>query len=201
LSVSFFEKSGSENRHLILITDGLDSLSDQKERDAAVRNILGTDINVHVISYTKMEQAVVQQRVKSVRGGGTPRKELPPGADIPIRGQTKTYPILTVNLDREMMRKIRERGQNLANSEKALAELAENTNGEIFLPETKDEMIEKTVVLAKNIDSQYVVTYTPKRPLADGAVDEVRSIQVSSKRPGLDVQGRRKLAVLNNRRN
>jgi VWFA-related protein len=197
LSVDFFKKSGSENRHLILITDGLDSMSDQRARDAAIRNILATDINVHVISYTKMEQAIVQQRAKSVSGGGTQRKELPPGADIPVQGQTKTYPIMTVNLDRAMMRKIKERGENLARSEQALTDLSESTNGEIFLPENKEEMIEKTGILAKNIDSQYVVTYTPKRPLSEAAGNETRTIQISSKRAGLEIQGRRKLAVNN----
>lgn len=196
LSLDFFAKSGAENRHLILITDGLDSTSNQTEREAAIRKILATDINVHVISYTKMEQDVVEKRVKSVSGGGTRRRELPPGADIPVQGQTRTYPVLTVNLDREMMRKIRERGDNLAKSETALAELSANTGGDMLLPETKNEMIEKTGLLARNIDAQYVVTYTPKRPLADAALGEIRTIEVTSKRQGLDVQGRRKLAVL-----
>jgi VWFA-related protein len=196
LSVGFFAKSAAENRHLILITDGLDSTASQTERDAAIRQLLATDINVHVISYTKMEQSVVEQRARSVRGGGTQRKELPPGADIPVQGQTKTYPVMTINLDRAMMRKIRERGENLEKSETALTTLAENTNGEIFLPETKDEMIEKTGLLARTIDSQYVVTYTPKRPLSEAANGEIRSIQATSKRSGLDVQGRRKLAIV-----
>ena len=194
-AVKFFDKSKLENRHLVLITDGLDSTSDEAERSAAIKNLLATDINVHIMSYTKMEQAVVEQRKKSVRGGGTQRKELPPGADIPVQGQTKTYPIMTINLDRAMIRKIRERGENLSKSEKALTGLAVNTNGLLFLPETRKEMIEKTDFLASNIDSNYVLTYIPKRALSDVRATEERNIEVTSRRPGLEILAKRKLVV------
>ena len=195
LAVKFFDKSNLENRHLVLITDGLDSTSDDAERKAAIRNLLATDINVHIMSYTKMEQAVVAQRMKSVSGGGTQRKELPPGADPPVQGTTKTYPIMTINLDRAMMRKIRERGASLERSEKALTELSENTNGILLLPESRDEMILKTEFLAKNIDANYVVTYIPKRALSDVRTVEERNIEITSRRPGLEVLAKRKLVV------
>jgi len=195
LAVKFFDKSNLENRHLVLITDGLDSTSDENERSKAIKNLLATDINVHIMSYTKMEQAVVGQRMKSVEGGGTQKKPLPPGADIPVQGQTQTYPIMTINLDRAMIRKIRERGENLANSEKALTKLSEDTNGLLILPETRNEMIEKTEFLAKNIDANYVVTYIPKRALSDVRVVEERNIEITSRRAGLEVLAKRKLLV------
>ncbi len=195
LAVKFFDRSNLENRHLVLITDGLDSTSDDSEKSKAIKNLLATDINVHIMSYTKMEQAIVGQRIKSVQGGGTQKKALPPGADIPVQGQTKTYPVMTINLDREMIRKIRERGENLAGSEKALSKLSTDTNGLLFLPETRKEMIEKTESLAKNIDSNYVVTYIPKRALSDVRVTEERNIEVTSRRSGLDILAKRKLIV------
>ena len=195
LAVKFFDKSNLENRHLILITDGLDSTSDDAERKKAIKNLQATDINVHILSYTKMEQAVVGQRMKSVKGGGTQKKPLPPGADIPVQGQTTTYPVMTVNLDRAMIRKIRERGDNLTRSEKALTELSENTNGVLLLPESREEMIEKTEFIAKNIDANYVVTYIPKRALSDVRTVEERSIEISSRRAGLEVLAKRKLVV------
>lgn len=194
LAVKFFQDSNLENRHLVLITDGLDSTGNETERAAAMKNILTTDINVHVFSYTKLEQSVIRERRKSITRG-TPKKELPPGADIPVQGQTKTYPTITINTDREMMKKIKQRSEDLARSEKELTELSENTNGIIFLPGAPEEMVEKTAYLAQNIDSQYVVTYVPKRPLSDAVGDEIRQIQVVSKREGLLVSGQRKLAV------
>jgi len=195
LAIKFFDKSELENRHLVLITDGLDSTSDDAERRAAIRNLQATDINVHILSYTKMEQTVVSQRIRSVKGGGTQRKPLPPGADIPVQGQTQTYPVMTINLDRAMIRKIRERGEKLARSEKALTELSDNTNGLLVLPDTRAEMIEKTEFLAKNIDSSYVMTYIPKRSLADVRTVEERNIEVTSRRAGLEVLAKRKLIV------
>lgn len=195
LAVKFFNKSNLENRHLVLITDGLDSTSDENQRKDAIRNLQASDINVHIMSYTKMEQAVVAQRVKSVQGGGTQRKPLPAGANPPVNGTTQTYPILTVNLDRAMIRKIRERGENLTKSEIALTELSENTNGLLLLPESRAELIEKTDLIAKNIDSNYVVTYIPKRALSDVRQTEERSIEVTSRRPGLEILAKRKLIV------
>jgi hypothetical protein len=200
LAVKFFDKSNLENRHLVLITDGLDSTSDDAERKKAMKNLLATDINVHIMSYTKMEQTVVSQRMKSVKGGGTQRKELPPGADIPVQGQTKTYPVMTVNLDRAMVRKIRERGENLSKSEKALTDLAADTNGLLILPASRDEMIEKSDYVARTIDSSYVVTYIPKRALNDVRVAEERNIEITSRRAGLDVLAKRKLIVQPERR-
>ncbi len=199
LAVNFLEKAGSENRHLVLITDGTDSVAKESERKAAFMRVLATDINVHVFSYTGLEQAVVKDRKKSmVRPGGSQRAQLPPGAEIPVRGQTTTYPTVTINTDREMMKRNKERGEQLSKSEKELNELSEDTNGILFLPATSDEMIEKSAALAHNIDSQYVVTYTPKRPLAVSRKGEIRSIIVTSKRDGLEVIGRRKLAVTSN---
>ncbi len=198
LAVDFFQRSGSENRHLVLITDGLDSSSTEAERDAAILRVLTTDINVHVFSYTRLELAVVKERKSSVvRRGGSPRTELPPGAESPVKGTTKTYPTVTINTDREMMKKIKQRGEQLEKSEKALSQLSENTNGIFFLPATVDEMTSKSAYLARNIDAQYVVTYTPKRPLAQAAKGEVRDISITSKRNGLEILGRRKLAVIN----
>lgn len=195
LAIKFFNKSNLENRHLVLITDGLDSSTDENQKKTAIKNLLASDINVHILSYTKMEQAVVGRRIKSVQGGGTQRKELPPGADIPVQGQTKTYPVMTVNLDRAMIRKIRERGTNLARSEKSLLELAADTNGVFLLPESRAEMIEKTEFLVRNIDANYVVTYIPKRALSDVRVVEERNIEITSRRPGLEVLAKRKLIV------
>lgn len=196
LATEFFAKSNLENRHLVLITDGLDSQSGDADRAAAIKELLSTDVNVHIFSYTKMEQAIVSQRIRSVNGGGTKRPDLPPGAEPPGQGRTQTTPIMTVNLDRAMIRKIRERREKLEASEKALADLSKNTNGVLFLPDSRKEMIEKAFDLARSIDANYVVTYVPKRPVENVRVVEERNIEVSSRRTGLDVLASRKLIVL-----
>ncbi|MEP6788509.1 MAG: hypothetical protein ABJB40_08760, partial [Acidobacteriota bacterium] len=76
-----------------------------------------------------------------------------------------------------------------------LEKLAENTNGEFILPESVDEMTEKAALVARMIDSSYVVTYTPKIPVVETRGIAERNIEVTSKRPGLVVQARRKLLI------
>jgi hypothetical protein len=99
----------------------------------------------------------------------------------------------TINLDRTLLRRLRARQDDLEASEKQLSALAENTNGTAVIPETFDEMIEKAGLVARMIDSGYVVTYTPKIPLTPGSGE--RNIIVTSKRDGLIVQARRKLVI------
>lgn len=199
-ATNFLQKVNTENRHLVLISDGLDSVNNQEQKKAALRNLIATNINVHVFSYTKLEQQVVEQRKKSISGGGRKAIELPPGADVPIPGKVQTFPIGTVNTDRAMIKKNKERGDALKISERELTQLTEDTNGIFYLPDTKDEMLEKTESLAKNIDSQYVVTYTPKRPLDEAPDGEVRTIEVTSKRDGVIIQARRKLLVMKDKK-
>ena len=199
LATDFLQKNPLDNRHLVLITDGTDSLATQAEKAAAMQKLLSTDINVHVISYTKMETTDIEPRTKGV-SKTPPPKAMPPeiAATLPngVR-DLATAPKIgpTINLDRAMLKKLRERKQDLISSEKALSTLAENTNGEFILPETKEEMLEKSVSVARVIDSSYVVTYVPKRPLSEVETAEERNIEVSSKRAGLQVQARRKLIV------
>lgn len=198
-AVEFFMKTPRENRHLILISDGVDTFNDARAQEAAVRNLLSSDINVHVISYTLLQQNAITVP-KTLSGGGNRAKvNLPPGAEAPVHGTTPTFSLGSINLDREMIRKRKAQIAQLKSSEQFLTNISRDTNGEIFLPETTDEMIEKTAQLAKNIDSQYVVTYTPKRPLNESNDGEVRVIEATSRRANLDVQGRRKLVIVNNK--
>lgn len=197
-AIEFFEKTPLENRHLILITDGVDSLSSIEQKNAVTRKLLSSDINVHVISYTQLQQLAIGT-TKTVKGGGSMPPALPPGASAPHSNGPQRIPLFTVNLDRAMIKKRKEDVEKLKSSERYLTTIAEDTNGEIFLPETTDEMIAKTPILAGTIDSQYVVTYAPKRPLAESPNGETRTIEISSRRAGVEVQGRRKFMVTNDR--
>jgi hypothetical protein len=103
--------------------------------------------------------------------------------------------LIGITLDRERVKRAKDDLNQLENDERFLTTIAEDTNGEILLPETFDEVIEKTTRLAQIIDSQYVITYAPKRLLRDSPKGEVRLIEVSSKRNGLQVEAHRKLIV------
>lgn len=197
-AVKFFQKAPLENRHLILITDGVDSFNDQKLKESAVRNLLSSDINVHVISYTTMQKNAIEKTNGWQTYEPKPRR-LPEEVIIalpPQQQQILRMPrILSKNVDGPMLKKRKEETAKLKASEAALTSIVEDTNGEIFLPETKEEMFEKTATLARNIDSQYVATYTPKKPLNEAADGEVRNIEITSRRSDVQIQGRRKFVV------
>ena len=201
LAKDFLVKNPADNRHLVLITDGTDSVSGTSARFDALQSLLTTDISVHVISYTSMEAADIEPRTKSV-SNSPPRKALPDEVvnqlpnDIKIANQrTKIGP--TINLDKTLIRKLKARKAELENSQEQLEKVAEATNGEFILPDTIDEMVDKAPLVAKMIDSAYVVTYIPKIPVNERKGIVERNIDVTSKREGLVVQAKRRLVIDN----
>lgn len=197
LAADFMTKSGLDNKHLVLITDGTDSWGRSSDRFDAFQRLQGTDISIHVITYTRMEAADIEPRTKGTSKTPPPRA-MPPeiAAQLPngVRDQV-TAPKIgpTINTDRKYLKTMRKRKADLETAEEQLGKLAENTNGEMIIPESLDEMIDRTALVAKMIDASYVVTYTPKIPFSDNSKE--RSIDVTSKRSGLIVQSRRKLVV------
>lgn len=200
-ATKFLQKTPLDNRHLVLITDGTDSFNNSLERNIAMKKLLSTDINVHVISYTQMELADIEPRTKGT-SKTPPPKAMPDEvkATMPkgIQDMMNATPIgPAINTDKEFLRKMRQRKQDLINSEKYLNDAARDTNGEFVAPATKEEMLDKTALVAGFIDSSYVVTYAPKRALKESPNGEVRNIEVTSRRPDLEIQAHRKLVVSN----
>jgi len=199
LATDFLLKNPLENKHLVLITDGTDSSGNQAGKREALRRLLSTEISVHVLSYTRMEAADIAPRTKTVTDARPLPKAMPDevAAQLPpgVRDVATAPRMKTINLDRTLLRKLKARKADLENSEKQLDSLAENTNGTSVIPETLDEMVEKTAFVAKMIDASYVLTYIPKIPLAETGSPAERNIEVTSKRQGLQVQARRKLII------
>jgi hypothetical protein len=199
MATRFLQKTPLENRHLVLITDGTDTFNNLTERNAAMRNLLSTDINVHIFSFTQMERAQVAPK-KGVFKEGEPKPQRLPEEVLmtmpkDIQSMMRIPRLGSINTDKEFLRKMKDRENALIESEKYLIELSKDTNGELILPASNEEMLEKTALIARIIDSSYVLTYTPKRPLSESKADEMRSIEVTSRRVNLQVQARRKLMV------
>lgn len=208
-AVEFFYKMPIENRHLVLITGGIDSFNDSAQRDAATAALMASDINVHVVSYTNLQRnSIAAQKAIFIEGEPKPQRLPEEVADtlpdwkgsgkkkmVSPRDMAKMPRLGSITLDRERIKRAKENVKELENGEQFLKRIAEDANGEILLPETFDEMIEKTATLAKTIDSQYVITYVPKRPLNDSPKGEIRRIEVTSRREGLEVESRRKFVV------
>jgi VWFA-related protein len=201
MATDFLLRDPVENKHLVLITDGTDSLGRSSAKFDAFQRLLATDISVHVMSYTAMEAGDIESREKRVSNPSSSRDPSPAAMPPEVAAQLPngardiaTAPkFKTINMDRSLIRKIKARKVELEESQIQLDKLAENTNGEFILPVTVDEMTEKAERVAKMIDAAYVVTYTPKVPVVSSRGLSERTIEVTSKRPGLSVIARRKL--------
>ena len=208
-AIEFFYKTPLENRHLIIITGGTDSFNDSALRDSATANLMASNINVHVISYSKIQRdSFASQKSIFIKGEPKPRRmpeEVidtlpdPKGAGkkraATPRDMARMPRLGSISLDRERIKRAKENIKQLENGEQFLTRIAEDANGEILLPETFDEMVEKSATLAKIIDSQYVITYVPKRPVSDSPTGEIRRIEVTSRRNGLEAESHRKFFV------
>lgn len=197
LATDYLTKSQIDNKHLILITDGTDSLGRSSQKFDAFRRLLATDITVHVISYTSMEAADIEPRTKGI-SNSPPPKAMPDeiAATLPNGVKDKGVKVgPTINLDRTFIKLMKARKADLETSQQQLEKLAEDTNGEFILPAGVDEMTEKAALVARMIDSSYVVTYMPKSSVIETRGVAERIIDVTSKRPGLVVQARRRLVI------
>ncbi|MGE3465474.1 MAG: VWA domain-containing protein [Pyrinomonadaceae bacterium] len=195
MAADFMQRPGLENKHIVLITDGTDSRGRSSAKFDAMQRLTATDISVHVISYTSMEAADIEPRTKAI-SDQPPPKAMPDEiqATLPNGVRDKGVKIgPTINLDRTLIKKMQSRKAELETSEEQLEKLAENTNGTFILPDNIDEMVEKAERVAQMIDASYVVTYTPKVPVVATRGIAERKIDVTSKRPGLIVQARRKV--------
>ena len=208
-ALEFFDKSLSENRHLVLITDGLDTAEDDKLRSEAIRRLWQSGIIVHVISYTEIEYKAIRPQARMWRGGEQNPKRMP---EEVLENLAHALPV-NQNIAKELLKQIyqprlfsilidvpfiksrRDHVKALGTSQLQLSALAEYTGGEFLLPESLDELAGRAAQVSQAINAQYVVTYSPKRALKDVAADEIREISVTSRRAGLDVRASRRLVV------
>jgi hypothetical protein len=80
-------------------------------------------------------------------------------------------------------------------SQVVLKNVADETGGQMLLPLNSQEMMAQANEVARAIGAEYVVTYRPKRPLAEAKPGEYRRIEVASRRAGLNLQSRRGYVV------
>jgi hypothetical protein len=112
----------------------------------------------------------------------------------PLRQAHKPGGVIA-DIDPERQQQVRAYEAAMRVSEKQLTDLTAETGGRIWLPESFEEMIDDGSQAAKLIDSQYVVSYKPRRALAASKPGEVRVIDVASRRVGLSLVSRRLYVV------
>jgi VWFA-related protein len=193
------------NRHLVIVTDGIDTAS-SKDYEEAVRRLIASQTTLHVISYTEVAregmskpwwksppeaQGAAQARSDQATVGIDPTR--PPG----MRGAGINPPAVNggMRVDPALRRRRREAEANMKRGESRLKSLTEETGGRILSPDSVEGMMAEGGSVAREIDSQYVVTYSPKRPLRRAAPTEYRKIHVGARRQGLNLRARRGYVV------
>jgi len=180
-------------RHIVLITDGVDSSSGREWLTAAITQLLDSNVTVHVITYTAIGRKTIDRQNPLAKITMEKRKSaqdiaeeiMNPTQTPEYKKRNKIY--LVIDTDVAMRKQRGAYKEATRKSEQWLSALVEETGGLIFMPASTEEMIAR----GEQIDSQYVVTYTPKRPLALATAEEYRRINVAPGRIGLHVHARR----------
>jgi VWFA-related protein len=186
------------SRHIVFITDAVDSPGAKVDRAEALRQLIAARATVHIVSYTEF--------VRQKGDAGKARFEAKQGstASDPIISTDPTLPPgttrspsfgVSIRFDPAMRRQRKAYEAATRKSQQALASLADETGGRIFLPRSGDQMIAQAQEIAREIGAEYVITYRPKRLLSSSRPGEYRRIEVASRRVGLRLRTRRGYVV------
>ena len=186
------------SRHVIFITDGVDSAAGRIDRAQAMKQLAAARATVHIISYTefvRQEKAKKNEsKIRQVPTSHDPITTMDP-TQPPGTTRSPAYVLGKVTIDPAIKRQRKVYEAEVWKSEQTLKAMAEESGGQIFLPKTSEEMIAQAREAAREVGAEYVVTYKPKRPLSSAQRGEYRKIEVASRRVGLTLKSRRGYVV------
>ena len=181
------------NRHVVFITDGVETVNDRARPADVARPLMISQATVHVISYTTLGRQALAEQMRRTRPrtrSNVPEETimtLPPDMQRVLRQPGG----VVIDLDREMRRRRQDYEAAMRESEQRLAALAAETGGRLHAPDSADNLIAQGREVARDIGAQYVITYTPRRPLAAARPGEYRRLEVVARRIGLTLRARR----------
>jgi len=102
-------------------------------------------------------------------------------------------PKIYITIDTDIQMRLRRAAylKAMKEGEKWLTTFASETGGTITAPASIEEMNKQAEAIAATIDSQYVVTYKPRKPFSAEIGGEYRRLDVVPRRVGLVVSSRR----------
>ena len=186
------------SRHVVMITDGVDSPGGKVDRNAAIKKLIAARATVHVISYTELVRQKSDKKTTELSVGQLPTSSNPITATDPTMppGTTRSPSFgVGIRFDPAMRRQRKAYEAEVKKSEQVLTNVAEETGGKVILPLSSDEMLAQSNEVARAIGAEYVVTYRPKRPLAEASPGEYRRIEVQSRKVGVTLEARRGYVV------
>jgi VWFA-related protein len=201
-----FKDTPPGTRHIVLITDGVESAGGRTTLAKSLKQLNTIQASVHIISYTALARLALQGRNSVIKGGDGIQRDGNPGSNPVANGdptlpptatRTPSFRIGSIDTDVAMRRRRKEYERATHASETQLKAIAEESGGQIFLPESTDDLLAEAEGVARDIGSQYVVTYRPTRPLASAKPGEYRNVEVASRRVGLYLRSRQRYIVPN----
>jgi hypothetical protein len=199
VSLALLSAAPPGNRHLVIVTDGIGQNGKRVEIDTAFEKLIALDIAVHVLSLTALGIALPSPSITHPRENARvpeettmslPRTKRPENSfdllkDVPnMKGGVELDIDRAVGLHRNIKPELKQ-------SQNELATLAHDTGGNIWSPESFERIFLDARAMAREIDSQYVITYRPASAAISDGRDSVRKIDVVSRRVGLTVRVRR----------
>lgn len=169
----------------------------------AVRKLMAAQVSVHIISYTEFGKIETKEKQKkaplsnavpgSVKASGVATSGIDPTMPSTMnRGGAvgpSTGAVITFDPAMKRLRKAYERA--MKRGEETMKTLAADTGGRLWMPLSMEDLALQGSEVAREIGTQYVVTYTPKRPLAESSATETRRVVVLPRRNGLQLRTRR----------
>ncbi|HKP73284.1 MAG TPA: VWA domain-containing protein [Pyrinomonadaceae bacterium] len=209
------------NRHLVFITDGVETpgggasptqvqivlegnagIGGRAAYAEAVKQLLRAQVSVHIISYTAFGRKESKEREKNAPSGAPPGSvqasgiatvgidpTMPPTMNRGGAVGPSTSGAMTIDPAMRRIRKAYERA--MKRGEETMKTLAADTGGRLWLPQSTEDLALQGAEVAREIGTQYVVTYTPTRPLAESCATETRRVTVLPRRGGLQLRTRR----------
>lgn len=196
-ATEYLQQAPLGNRHVVIISDGYDSSRKREELNDVISSLGDPGIAVHVISYTSLttkkppitrasaKSNLPEELILSLPVMRSPETYVPDPKDV-----LRARGAWAIDIDR-LFRGSGDLKEQMARSELDFAKIAEETGGVAWLPTTAEEMLMKAAEAARDIDSQYVVTYRPHRSLSEAKLGEYRKLDVISRRVGLSVRSKR----------
>ena len=201
-----FKDTPAGTRQIVLITDGVDTPGGRVTMSNALKQLNSIQASVHVISYTVLARQTLQAQSKAVRGGDGVQRDANPASNPVANGdptlppgttRTPSFKIGSIDTDVAMRRRRKEYERATRASETQLTAIADESGGQIVLPEKTSDLFSEAESIARDIGSQYVVTYRPTRSLALAKAGEYRKVEVASRRVGLYLRSRQGYIVVN----
>lgn len=207
-AIAVFKARPTENRHLVLISDGVESVADEVERQQALQNLLAANITIHIISYTQLEE---QSAIKATRRIRIEKEKTPPRIPdyimdiilqtLPynerkiLKALNESQRLVVITLDNKMIKVVRQKREVWRKNEIEFKTLADDSGGIFQAPESLETMWRFAVEVAHAVDANYVITYTPKTPIAESPNGEARKVRIGTHRNGVQIRSRQKIVA------